>query len=44
MAQSSKIFNEQKLRLYILDGMRGFAALYVVLCHISLEQLENLPQ
>ncbi|MHC5755643.1 MAG: acyltransferase family protein [Nostoc sp.] len=44
MAHISKIFNEQKLRLSFLDGMRGLAALYVVFCHISLQHLENLPQ
>ncbi len=43
MKTKIEIPKEQKLRLIFLDGIRGFAAFYVVLSHIYLQQSENLP-
>ncbi|MBD2664721.1 acyltransferase family protein [Richelia sinica] len=35
---------DHKLHLSFLEGIRGMAALYVVLCHVFLNQPENLSQ
>lgn len=43
MTQIANTANENKLRLAFLDGIRGFAALYVVLSHIPALLDNNLP-
>jgi len=43
MNQSKEKPVNHRLRLAYLDGLRGLAALYVVLCHVWLLQWEQLP-
>ncbi|KAF3888002.1 MULTISPECIES: acyltransferase family protein [Nostocales] len=43
MKTTIETYPEKKIRLSFLDGIRGLAALYVVLCHILPHQAENLP-